>query len=134
MLKIECRHLQKKPQQPNEIPGKPGRCLASMGNYLFNTEFLFEQLEKDCIKKDSSRDFGNDIIPSIIQAHNVYAFSFKDPNSIKQPYWRDVGTLDSFWEANMELVEPEPQLDLYDTNWPIWTYQEQLPPAKFDFR
>jgi len=122
-----------KPAQPNEIPGKPGQCLASMGNYVFTSDFLFEQLEKDCTRKGSSRDFGNDIIPSIIQEHNVFAFSFKDPDSINQSYWRDVGTLDSFWEANMELVEPEPQLDLYDKNWPIWTYQEQLPPAKLIF-
>lgn len=122
-----------KPAEPNEIPGKPGKCLASMGNYVFSSEFLFEQLEKDCIKKGSSRDFGNDIIPAITQEHNVFAFAFKDPDSLNQPYWRDVGTLDSFWEANMELVEPEPQLDLYDTNWPIWTYQEQLPPAKLIF-
>jgi len=122
-----------KPAEPNEIPGKPGQCLASMGNYVFSSDFLFEQLEKDCNKEGSSRDFGNDIIPSIIQEHNVFAFAFKDPDSLNQPYWRDVGTLDSYWEANMELVEPKPQLDLYDTNWPIWTYQEQLPPAKLIF-
>ncbi|WP_028865395.1 glucose-1-phosphate adenylyltransferase [Psychromonas aquimarina] len=122
-----------KPAQPNEIPGKSGQCLASMGNYVFSSDFLFEQLEKDCANADSSRDFGHDIIPSIIKEHNVYAFAFKDPDSNNQPYWRDVGTLDSFWEANMELVEPEPQLDLYDKSWPIWTYQEQLPPAKFIF-
>ena len=122
-----------KPAQPNEIPSKPGQCLASMGNYVFTSEFLFEQLEKDGRKQGSSHDFGNDIIPSIIQDNNVFAFAFKDPDSLSQPYWRDVGTLDSFWEANMELVEPEPQLDLYDKSWPIWTYQEQLPPAKLIF-
>ncbi len=122
-----------KPALPSEIPGKAGLCLASMGNYLFNTEFLFEQLKKDCANEGSSRDFGHDIIPSVIHDHNVFAFSFKDPNSANQPYWRDVGTLDSFWEANMELVEPKPQFDLYDKSWPMWTYQEQLPPAKFIF-
>lgn len=122
-----------KPAEPNEIPGKPGQCLASMGNYVFSSDFLFEQLEKDCNKEGSSRDFGNDIIPSIIKEHNVFAFAFKDPDSSNQPYWRDVGTLDSYWEANMELVEPKPQLDLYDTNWSIWTHQEQLPPAKLIF-
>eukprot|EP00828_Plagiopyla_frontata_P041289 TRINITY_DN5834_c0_g1_i1.p1 TRINITY_DN5834_c0_g1~~TRINITY_DN5834_c0_g1_i1.p1 ORF type:complete len:376 (-),score=30.96 TRINITY_DN5834_c0_g1_i1:76-1065(-) len=122
-----------KPLVPNEIPAKPGLCLASMGNYVFSSDFLFEQLEKDCSNKGSSRDFGNDIIPSIIQKHNVFAFAFKDPDSSSQPYWRDVGTLDSYWEANMELVEPQPQLDLYDKSWPIWTYQEQLPPAKLIF-
>jgi len=122
-----------KPAQPNEIPGKPGRCLASMGNYLFNTDFLFEHLLKDYSTEGSTRDFGHDIIPSIIKDNNIFAYAFKDPDSDNQPYWRDVGTLDSFWEANMELVAPEPQLDLYDKSWPIWTYQEQLPPAKFIF-
>ena len=122
-----------KPAHPSELPHNPGRCLASMGNYLFNTEFLFEQLKKDHANESSSHDFGHDIIPSIIQSHNVFAFAFEDPKSVNQPYWRDVGTLDSFWEANMELVEPEPQFDLYDKTWPILTYQEQLPPAKFIF-
>lgn len=122
-----------KPAHPNEIPGKAGLCLASMGNYVFNSEFLFEQLEKDCCNKNSSRDFGNDIIPSIIESNNVFAFAFKDPKRSFQPYWRDVGTIDSYWEANMELVEPQPQLDLYDSCWPIRTYQEQLPPAKLIF-
>jgi glucose-1-phosphate adenylyltransferase len=122
-----------KPPVPNELPGKPGVCLASMGNYVFTSEFLFNQLEKDGADKSSSHDFGNDIIPSIIKENNVFAYSFKDPDCDNQPYWRDVGTLDSFWEANMELVEPEPQLSLYDKAWPIWTYQEQLPPAKFIF-
>jgi glucose-1-phosphate adenylyltransferase len=120
-----------KPEKPSEVPGKPGITLASMGNYVFNTEFLFDQLEKDAAQDGSSGDFGNDIIPKIIESHKVCAFPFKDPDSEKQPYWRDVGTLDSFWEANMELVEPEPHLDMYDESWPIWTYQEQTAPAKF---
>ncbi|WP_394174259.1 glucose-1-phosphate adenylyltransferase [Thalassotalea litorea] len=122
-----------KPEKPSEIPGKPGYCLASMGNYVFNTEFLFEQLQVDDEKVNSSGDFGHDIIPSIIKSHQVYAYPFRDPNSEKQPYWRDVGTLDSFWEANMELVELDPQLNMYDEDWPIWTYQEQTAPAKFVF-
>ncbi|MFT6925090.1 MAG: glucose-1-phosphate adenylyltransferase [Psychromonas sp.] len=122
-----------KPAQPNEIPGEPGQCLASMGNYLFNTDFLFKHLLNDYSSKDSSRDFGHDVIPAIIKDNNVFAYAFKDPASDNQPYWRDVGTLDSFWEANMELVMPKPQLDLYDKAWPIWTYQEQLPPSKFIF-
>jgi len=104
-----------------------------MGNYVFNTEFLFEQLKRDAQREGSGRDFGHDIIPSIIEEHNVFAFPFRDPSHPGQPYWRDVGTIDSFWEANMELVSVEPQLDLYDPSWPIWTYQEQLPPAKFIF-
>ncbi|MEI6893201.1 MAG: glucose-1-phosphate adenylyltransferase [Colwellia sp.] len=120
-----------KPAKPGEIPGKAGITLASMGNYVFNTEFLFEQLIKDAEQDGSSHDFGNDIIPKIIKSHKVYAFPFTDPDSIRQPYWRDVGTLDSFWEANMELVSAEPELDMYDKNWPIWTYQEQTAPAKF---
>jgi glucose-1-phosphate adenylyltransferase len=127
-----CR-FDEKPSMPSSVPGKPGTCLASMGNYIFNTEFLFEQLKKDAENEGSGRDFGHDIIPAIIEEHNVFAFPFRDPQQEGQPYWRDVGTLDSFWEANMELVMPEPQLDLYDPAWPIWTYQEQLPPAKFIF-
>ncbi|MBU2870685.1 glucose-1-phosphate adenylyltransferase [Colwellia sp. E2M01] len=127
-----CR-FDEKPATPSEIPGKPGKALASMGNYVFNTEFLFEQLEKDAAHTSSSGDFGNDIIPKIIESHRVFAFPFQDPDDDKQPYWRDVGTLDSFWEANMELVAPEPQLNMYDENWPIWTFQEQTAPAKFVF-
>ena len=127
-----CR-FDEKPENPSEVPGKPGSTLASMGNYVFNTEFLFEQLEKDAHEEGSSGDFGNDIIPKIIKSNRVFAFPFKDPDSKKQPYWRDVGTLDSFWQANMELVAPEPQLNMYDENWPIWTYQEQTAPAKFVF-
>ena len=127
-----CR-FDEKPENPSQVPGKSGITLASMGNYVFNTEFLFEQLEKDDAEERSSGDFGNDIIPSIIESHRVFAYPFKDPDSHKQPYWRDVGTLDSFWEANMELVAPDPQLNMYDENWPIWTFQEQTAPAKFVF-
>ena len=87
-----CR-FDEKPANPSEVPGKPGVTLASMGNYVFNTEFLFEQLEKDAAEEGSSGDFGNDIIPRIIESHRVFAFPFKDPDSEKQPYWRDVGTL-----------------------------------------
>jgi glucose-1-phosphate adenylyltransferase len=122
-----------KPAEPSHVPGKPGVTLASMGNYVFNTQFLFEQLEKDAAQQGSSGDFGNDIIPKIIESHRVFAFPFKDPDSKKQPYWRDVGTLDSFWEANMELVAVDPELNMYDESWPIWTYQEQTAPAKFVF-
>ncbi|XPF95966.1 glucose-1-phosphate adenylyltransferase [Colwellia sp. RE-S-Sl-9] len=127
-----CR-FDEKPEHPSEVPGKPGMTLASMGNYVFNTQFLFDELAKDAAQDSSSGDFGNDIIPKIIESHKVFAFPFRDPNGEKQPYWRDVGTLDSFWEANMELVSPEPQLDMYDESWPIWTYQEQTAPAKFVF-
>ena len=122
-----------KPEQPNEIPGKPGYCLASMGNYVFNTEFMSEQLEIDASLEESSKDFGHDIIPRIIEKSRVFAYPFVEPDQEKEPYWRDVGTLDSFWQANIELVEPEPKLDIYDELWPIWTYQEQTGPAKFVF-
>lgn len=118
-----------KPEVPAALADDPDNCLASMGNYIFDTEFLFEQLEKDYQTKNSERDFGKDIIPKIINEHKVNAFEFGLGE--KNNYWRDVGTIDSFWEANMELVEPVPALNLYDEEWPIWTYQEQLPPAKF---
>ena len=122
--------FEEKPANPTPLPNDPTKCLASMGNYVFDTDFLFEQLKKDAEKSGSERDFGKDIIPSIIKDHPVYAFPFTDDGDA-QAYWRDVGTLDSFWQANMELVAPVPALNLYDKKWPIWTYQEQLPPAKF---
>lgn len=122
-----------KPEHPASIPGKEGICLASMGNYVFNTEFLYEQVIKDADVPGSSHDFGNDIIPSIIDNYRVFAFPFRDPKTGKQAYWRDVGTLDAYWEANMELISVLPQLDLYDRDWPIFTHQLQTPPAKFVF-
>ena len=122
-----------KPEEPNSIPGKPGICLASMGNYIFNTEFLYEQLIKDADTPDSAHDFGRNVIPSIIKDYRVYAYPFRDPETQQQAYWRDVGTLDAFWEANMELVSVTPQLNLYDQKWPIFTHQTQAPPAKFVF-
>ena len=122
-----------KPVEPTPIPGQPGLCLASMGNYLFNTEFLYEQLIKDADDPKSSHDFGNDIIPSIIEKYQVFAHPFRDPETNQRAYWRDVGTLDAFWEANMELVSVSPELNLYDQDWPILTHQAQLPPAKFVF-
>lgn len=125
--------FEEKPAHPTPIPGEDNLTLASMGNYIFNTEFLFDVLEEDDNDPDSTHDFGNDIIPKIIQKHNVFAFPFRDPITKKRAYWRDVGTLDSYWEANMELISVEPELDLYDPGWPTWTYQPQLPPAKFIF-
>ena len=122
-----------KPKHPASIPGKPGICLASMGNYVFNTEFLYEQVIKDADTPGSDHDFGKNIIPSIIDSYQVYAYPFRDPETKKQAYWRDVGTLDAYWEANMELVSVTPQLDLYDNEWPILTHQIQTPPAKFVF-
>ncbi len=122
-----------KPAEPTPIPGQPGLCLASMGNYLFNTEFLYEQLIKDADDPHSAHDFGNNIIPSIIEKYQVYADPFRDPETKGRAYWRDVGTLDAFWQANMELVTVSPELNLYDQDWPILTHQYQLPPAKFVF-
>ena len=123
-----------KPANPRPMPGSTDQALASMGIYLFNTDFLFEQLHRDAADPASSRDFGKDIIPSIIGSRRVYAYPFLDPQTGKQPYWRDVGTLDSFWESNMELVSVDPELNLYDEEWPILTYHRQLPSAKFVFR
>ena len=122
-----------KPEKPTEIPGMPGYCLASMGNYLFNTGFLYEQLIKDADTESSTHDFGKDIIPSIIQNYRVFAQPFRDGKTQERAYWRDVGTLDAFWEANMELVSITPELNLYDDAWPILTHQAQLAPAKFIF-
>ena len=123
-----------KPAEPRAMPGTTDIALASMGNYVFNTEFLFRKLEEDAADMTSSHDFGHDIIPSIIDDHRIFAYPFLDPETGRQPYWRDVGTIDAFWEANMELVSVKPELNLYDTDWPIRTYHLQLPSAKFVFR
>lgn len=125
--------FEEKPAAPTPIPGNESHTLASMGNYIFRTEFLFEQLIKDSRDPASSHDFGNDIIPSLIDDHHVRAYAFRDEETGERAYWRDVGTLDAFWQANMELISAEPQFNLYDPNWNFWTYQEQLPPAKFVF-
>ena len=122
-----------KPAEPAPIPGQPGMCLASMGNYLFNTHFLYEQLIKDADDPQSEHDFGKNLIPAIIDKYRIYAFPFRDMDTGERAYWRDVGTLDAFWEANMELVNVTPELNLYDQNWPILTHQAQMPPAKFVF-
>ncbi|MDH3373785.1 MAG: glucose-1-phosphate adenylyltransferase [Gammaproteobacteria bacterium] len=122
-----------KPEKPNSIPGKPDLCLASMGNYIFNTEFLFEQVIKDADTPDTQHDFGRNVIPAIIKEYQVFAYAFRDPETDAQAYWRDVGTLQAYWEANMELVSVSPQLNLYDRNWPVFTQQVQAPPAKFVF-
>ncbi|MEX2470055.1 MAG: glucose-1-phosphate adenylyltransferase [Pseudohongiellaceae bacterium] len=123
-----------KPQRPAPIPGKPARALASMGIYVFSTAFLVEQLIRDAeLREESSHDFGRDIIPSVIAGHRVFAYPFRSGGSNTQAYWRDVGTVDTYWQANLELIDVTPELNLYDKQWPIWTYQEQNPPAKFVF-
>lgn len=121
-----------KPADPDPMPGKPDKALASMGIYIFSTEFLFQKLIEDSDNPNSSRDFGKDIIPSIIEDWNVQAYPFVDEDDLPV-YWRDVGTIESFWKANLDLCSIEPELNLYDRDWPIWTYQAQMPPAKFTF-
>ena len=126
-----------KPQEPPPMPGHPDRALASMGIYIFNARFLFEQLQRDADERKSSHDFGKDIIPHIVPRYRVHAHRFADScvGMTEQgvPYWRDVGNIDAFWSANIDLTSVTPELNLYDKHWPIWTYQEQLPPAKFVF-
>ena len=123
-----------KPDNPECIPGDPGYCLASMGIYIFTARFLFEQLCQDATRISSSHDFGRDLIPSIINSHRVFAFPFRDENQRDgdaQSYWRDVGTVDAYYEANMDLVSVNPQLNMYDDAWPIRTFHRNLPPPKF---
>jgi glucose-1-phosphate adenylyltransferase len=127
------RQFVEKPQQPQPMPGSTDRALASTGIYLFNKGFLFEQLIKDADTPTSTHDFGKDIIPQVIRNYRVIAYPFRDVRSGEQAYWRDVGTVDAFWQANLELTGVTPPLNLYDESWPIWTYQAQLPPAKFVF-
>lgn len=120
-----------KPEEPKPIAGKETHALASMGIYVFNAAFLYEQLIKDADTPYSTHDLGHDILPGIIEKNRVVAYPFTDPVTGEQGYWRDVGTVDAFWEANLELIGVTPELNLYDDSWPIWTYQSQLPPAKF---
>lgn len=122
-----------KPAQPTPMPGKTKTALASMGIYIFNAKFLYEQVIKDADNVDSTHDFGHDIIPSLIDNYKVVAFPYQDVQGNKPGYWRDVGTIDAFWSANLELIGITPELNLYDDKWPIWTYQAQEPPAKFVF-
>lgn len=125
--------FEEKPPQPKSIPGDPGRCLASMGIYVFNTKFLFDQLCKDATDPRSAHDFGKNIIPPLINSQLVRAFPFQDKNTGRSLYWRDVGTLEAFYEANMDLVAVDPELNLYDRSWPLRTYVPQEPPPKFVF-
>jgi glucose-1-phosphate adenylyltransferase len=122
-----------KPDEPTPMPGREDVALASMGIYVFNAAFLYEQLIKDADTKGSSHDFGHDIIPNLIKNYKVVAFPYKDVQGNDPGYWRDVGTIDAFWSANLELIGVTPELNLYDDDWPIWTHQAQQPPAKFVF-
>jgi glucose-1-phosphate adenylyltransferase len=121
-----------KPSQPQGIPGKPDTALASMGIYIFSTRKLYHLLHNDAINLNSTHDFGKDIVPYAVSRCRVFAYRFTNPDGTPA-YWRDVGTVDSYWEANIELCGVEPELNLYNRQWPIWTYQTQLPPAKFVF-
>jgi glucose-1-phosphate adenylyltransferase len=126
-----------KPADPPPMPGRPDRALASMGIYVFNAAYLYDTLLNDFADARSAHDFGKDIVPAAVRRGHAVAHPFglscvsTDPSA--EPYWRDVGTIDAYWAANLDLVGVDPSLNLYDTSWPIWTYQEQLPPAKFVF-
>jgi glucose-1-phosphate adenylyltransferase len=124
-----------KPEHPPEMPDRPGWAMASMGIYVFRREFLNEQLRRDAADPHSSRDFGRDIIPFLVGNAKAVAHRFTDScirsREEAEAYWRDVGTLDAYWEANVDLTDVVPALDLYDRNWPIWSYAEITPPAKF---
>lgn len=126
-----------KPKDPPGIPGNEEFALASMGIYVFNAKFLYDHLRRDAALEKSSHDFGKDIIPHLVPNAKVMAHRFEDSCVRSSPdapaYWRDVGTVESYWEANIDMTRVTPQLDLYDPNWPIFTYQEQLPGAKFVF-
>lgn len=129
--------FKEKPEHPDPLPNDPTHAFASMGIYIFNADFLYEQLIRDADNPKSSHDFGHDIIPHLIKKYRVFAHRFSKScvgsSDNGKNYWRDVGTVDAYWEANMELTRVVPELNLYDNIWPIWTHQEQLPPAKFVF-
>lgn len=124
-----------KPADPPAMPDNPEKSLASMGIYVFEAEYLYELLEKDAVDPDSSHDFGHDIIPQIVAEGGAYAHPFSRSCVMSglepEPYWRDVGTIDAFWQANIDLTDFTPELDIYANDWPIWTYSELTPPAKF---
>ena len=121
-----------KPKQPESIPARPGLTMASMGIYVFNIGQLETMLAEDAGRENSKHDFGKDILPEAIAAgRQVFAYPFQDVQTRAQSYWRDVGTVDAFYDANLELVHVKPELNIYDQDWPIWTYQVQQPPAKF---
>jgi glucose-1-phosphate adenylyltransferase len=124
-----------KPANPPAMPGDPSRSLASMGIYVFDAQYLYDELTRDIADPESSHDFGKDIIPKAVREGRASAHPFNlscvGAKPGEEPYWRDVGTIDAYWDANIDLTATVPMLNLYDTNWPIWTYQPQLPPAKF---
>jgi glucose-1-phosphate adenylyltransferase len=129
--------FEEKSTQPAPMPGRPDRALASMGIYVFNAAFLYQDVAQDAAESASGHDFGRDLIPALVRrGEHLHAHNFADSCVNMNggvPYWRDIGTLDAYWEANIALTDVVPDLNLYDKSWPIWTYQEQLPPAKFVF-
>ncbi|MBN2704983.1 MAG: glucose-1-phosphate adenylyltransferase, partial [Deltaproteobacteria bacterium] len=126
--------FQEKPATPLTIPGKPDHAYASMGVYIFNFALMKEILEADARNENSSHDFGKDIIPALYPQERVFAYPFGcDSNKRDADYWRDVGTIDAYWEANISLAGVDPTFNLYDADWPLRTYQAQMPPAKFVF-
>jgi glucose-1-phosphate adenylyltransferase len=137
VMQIDSSHrvlgFDEKPDDPQTIPGDDRHCLASMGIYVFESRFLFEQLCEDANRLHSTHDFGRDLIPQMINRHDVYAFQFRDENRKQDAYWRDVGTIDAYYEANMDLVAVDPQLNMYDKRWPVRSYQPHYPPPKFVF-
>lgn len=129
----EVVSFEEKPENPKPSPTNPDVCLVSMGIYLFNTETLVRSIIEDAKKIDTTHDFGKDVIPSTIGKNRVFAFPFIDENRKETKYWKDIGTIDAYYEANMDLVSVEPILNLYDSQWPIRTFQEQMPPVKTVF-
>lgn len=137
VMQVDSDHrivgFQEKPAEPTPTPEDPDICLASMGIYVFNSRFLYERLCDDATRGDSEHDFGKNIIPGAIENSRLFAFPFTDENRKREAYWRDVGTVDAYFEANMDLIGVDPQLNLYDREWPIRSHQPMLPPPKFVF-
>ena len=125
--------FEEKPARPTPVPGSPDVALASMGIYIFKAEVLMQVLETDATRSDSQHDFGKNIIPSLIKESSVFSYRFYDENKKASKYWRDIGTLDAYYEASMDLCQVNPEFNLYDPEWPLRTYQPQAPPAKFVF-
>ncbi|MGQ9630051.1 MAG: glucose-1-phosphate adenylyltransferase [bacterium] len=125
--------FEEKPSEPKPIPGRSDAALASMGVYVFNTDTLVAELKRDAEDPNSSHDFGKDIIPSMFERYPVFAYNFINKVTGQPEYWRDVGTIDAYWEANMDLISVMPRLNLYDPNWPFRTLQHQFPPARTAF-
>jgi glucose-1-phosphate adenylyltransferase len=132
---LRIRAFVEKPADPPAMAGRPDRSLASMGVYIFDAEYLYGELARDAADESSAHDFGRNLVPAAVAQGMAYAQPFAQAcvmsEGDQEPYWRDVGTIDAYWEANIDLTATQPKLNLYDRNWPIWTFQEQLPPAKF---